>query len=75
MTLIDLERMSSPTITAAVAAAVLGQDAQSIRDQAHYDPKMLGYPVIVTGRRVKIPRVPFIRYLAGASSPNGWTNT
>lgn len=75
MTIADLENMDSPTLTPAVVAEVLGQDPQSIRDQAHYDPKMLGYPVIVTGRRVRIPRVPFIQFLSGASSPNGWTST
>ena len=65
ITLSDLEAMTCPTITADIAAAVLDQDSQNIRDQAHYDPKMLGYPVIVNGRRVKIPRIPFINYLRG----------
>jgi hypothetical protein len=66
-TLSELERMDCPTITPATVASILGQDPQSIRDQAHYDPKMLGYPVIVTGRRIKIPRLPFIQFIKGGT--------
>ncbi len=67
LSIADLEKMDCPSITAEVAAAVLDHDPQSIRLQAHCDPKMLGYPVIVTGRRVKIPRIPFINYLRGVT--------
>lgn len=65
MTISDIERLTCPTLTPAQVAAVLNQDPQSIRLQAHFDPRMLGYPVIVTGRRVRIPRVPFIRFVTG----------
>jgi hypothetical protein len=67
LTISDLERMACLTITPAIAASVLNQDPHSIRLQAHCDPKMLGYPVIVTGRRVKIPRIPFIQFIKGGT--------
>lgn len=67
MTIEDLERMTCPTITADIAAKVIDCEAQSIRDQAQHDPKMLGFPVCVMGRRVRIPRMLFINYLRGVS--------
>jgi hypothetical protein len=29
------------------------------------DPSKLGFPVIVAGRRVKVPKAPFIKYMRG----------
>lgn len=42
---------------------VLGLSPQGIRNQARTDPAKLGFPVIVSGNKVKIPRVPFINYV------------
>lgn len=56
--------MSSPMlIPIEDAARLLGVHPQSIRDQAHIDPKMLGFPVCVIGARVLIPKEPFYRFI------------
>jgi hypothetical protein len=44
-------------------AAILGCDAQAIRDVAKETPERLGFPVTVMGTRTKIPRKPFLRFL------------
>ena len=67
MTLTDLEQLSAPTITPAQAGAVLGIDPNTIRWQARDDPSMLGFPVIVVKSRTYIPRLPFLRFLKGAT--------
>ena len=65
MTLSDLKNMTSETITPAVAARVLNCDPQWIRIVARQQPHRLGFPVVVLGSRVKIPRVGFIRFMEG----------
>ena len=45
---------------------VLGADPQTIRLQARLRPELLNFPVIVMGNRVKIPRIPFLRYMGVA---------
>ena len=47
-------------------ADYLGTDPNTIRIQAHENAKMLGFPVIVLGSRVKIPKEGFIRFCKGA---------
>lgn len=49
--------------TAAEVCWVLGSDPQTIRDTARQRPELLGFPVILTGSRVKIPRIPFLRFM------------
>lgn len=65
MTIDDIRMSSHIYLTAADIAPILRCDPHSIRAQAHRDPSALGYPVIVTGHRVRIPRKPFIQYLEG----------
>ncbi len=45
------------------AARLLGVHPQSIREQAHRDPKKLGFPVSVVGTRVLIPKEPFYKFI------------
>lgn len=45
------------------AARFLHCDPQLLRQQAHQDPYSLGFPVTVIGRRVRIPRAAFMRYI------------
>ena len=47
-------------------ASVLQCDQYSINLQAQADPTKLGFPVIVMGRRVRIPRIGFIRFCENA---------
>lgn len=65
MTLDDIRASSRIYLSPADIAPILQCDPHSIRVQAHQDPSALGYPVIVIGRRIRIPRVPFIQYLGG----------
>lgn len=62
MNLKDFERMDKPFLRAADIAPYLGVDAQDIRTQAQTEPLKLGFPVVVTGNRVRIPRLAFIHF-------------
>lgn len=44
-------------------AEVLGCKAYSINVQAQQDPSKLGFPVCVTGSRVRIPRLGFLHWM------------
>lgn len=60
--LTDIEHLDCDFLRATDIAGVLGIDPQDIRGQAQVDASKLGFPVIVTGRRVRIPREGFINY-------------
>lgn len=62
-----IKQMDSVTITPAQAAPVLSCDPHFIRIMAREKPDALGFPVTVVGRRTKIPRLPFIKYIEGAN--------
>ena len=68
MTIDQLRTSTDVYINAADVAPILRCDAQQIRAQAHRDPAMLGYPVVIIGRRVRIPRIPFLLFLDGRGS-------
>lgn len=55
--------MSPLLISLEDAGRLLGVNPQSIREQAHNDPKKLGFPVSVIGTRVLIPKEPFFKFL------------
>lgn len=57
------------TISPQQASTVVGSDPQLIRYQAKHNPQRLGFPVIVTGNRVKIPRIPFLRFMGLIDTP------
>lgn len=68
LTVNDIRAMSKPTILASEAAQVLGCDPQWLRLMARERPERLGFPVCcVSAHRVKIPRLPFIKFLDGQS--------
>jgi hypothetical protein len=46
-------------------ADILHIDACDIRKQARKDPSKLGFPVIMAGYRMKIPKQAFIRFMRG----------
>ena len=64
-TLEDLEASTALTLTCTQVAGILNADAQTIHLQAVTKPEMLGFPVIVDGTRVRIPRIPFIKFMRG----------
>jgi hypothetical protein len=63
MTLEDIQTSTKPFLSPADIAPVLHCDPQCIREQAHHDPDKIGFPVIIMGHRVRIPRIPFLKYL------------
>lgn len=50
-------------ITVADIAPILHCDPQCIRRQAKDDPEVLGFPVLRIGSRLRIPRIPFLKFL------------
>lgn len=62
-TLQDLIELDRECLTPQHVAHVLQSDPQTIRLCARQRPELLGFPVIITGRRVKIPRIPFLRFM------------
>lgn len=63
MTIPEIKAYGEDTLTAAQIAPVVNADPNLIRGQAHENPAALGFPVIVMGTRVKIPRIPFLRFM------------
>lgn len=67
MTMDQIRTSDKDFLSAEEIAEVIGTHPQSVRLQAHEDPAMLGFPVVVIGRRVKIPRLGFIKFMEGGS--------
>jgi hypothetical protein len=65
MSIKDIESIDKEFLLATDVAKFLGSDAHHIRVQAQKDKSKLGFPVIVIGTRVKIPKEAFLNYLRG----------
>lgn len=63
MTIEELKNSTRILVDAEDVAKILGVNPQSIRGQAHLDPRFLGFRVIVIGDRTMIPRKPFLEYI------------
>lgn len=63
LTLDELAALPVEVLTPAQVAPVLCLDQDTIRGQARSCPELLGFPVVVAGNRVKIPKRPFIRFM------------
>lgn len=74
VTLEDIEGMDKEFLLASDIAPILSVDPQDIRTQARIDPNKLGFPVIVTGSRTRIPRRGFV-YFCRYGRPAGQTPT
>lgn len=61
-TLEDIERIASPVLLPRQIAAYLKCSPYTINCQAQQAPDRLGFPVIVAGSRVKIPKDGFINF-------------
>jgi len=61
----ELREYPREWLTVAQVAPILGCDPQALRVWAKQRPQDLGFPVVVMGTRVKIPREPFIRFMTG----------
>lgn len=66
----ELANLDTATLTPKQAAPALGCNPYRINLMAKNDAKrsLLGFPVIMVGKRVKIPRIPFLKFL-------GWEET
>ena len=62
-TLAELEALPGEVLTCQQIAPILGANPATIHGQAVDRPEKLGFPVIVMGSRVKIPKQPFVRFL------------
>lgn len=63
MTLDELMQSKKLFVNPSDIAPILRCDPQCIRHQARASPSALGFPVIVQGSRVRIPRIPFLRFI------------
>lgn len=61
MTLAEIKASDKIVLLAKDIAPVIGSDEQTIRMSARLG--LLGFPCFFAGNRLKIPRVPFLRYL------------
>lgn len=67
-TLEDIEKIDSPILLPRQIAGYLKCAQYTINCQAMQDPSKLGFPVIMTGARVKIPKEGFINYCRGIAA-------
>lgn len=65
LTLDQIEALPVEVLTCAQVAPLLGANPATIHGQATERPELLGFPVIVAGSRVKIPKRPFLRFMRG----------
>lgn len=65
MTLFEIESMEKETLSVAEVCSCLGGDPLAFRIQARTNPAALGFPVIVLGSRVKIPKQAFLKFMRG----------
>lgn len=63
MTLEELEAIPKATLTPEQVASYLGCSPQNIRNQAQANATALGFPCIVMGSTVRIPRLAFCNYM------------
>lgn len=63
MTLQEIIASDKPFLTPAEVAPVMGADPHTIRCTARQRPELLGFPFTFSGNRMKIPRIPFLRFM------------
>lgn len=61
----ELKGLEADYLTPKDVAECLGCTAYAINQQAAADASKLGFPVSIIGKRVKIPRKAFIRFMEG----------
>ena len=66
LTLEDIEKIPREYLIPKEVAQVIGCYPYGITLAARNDPESLGFPVIVLGRRTKIPKQAFLNYMCGA---------
>lgn len=59
----DLAAIDQDYLTCTQAAGVLRVGQYNLHEAAIDRPESLGFPVVVIGRRVRIPKIPFLRHM------------
>jgi hypothetical protein len=73
-----LQALDKPLLTCLDVARIMECDQYDLHMQAEVNAAALGFPVIIMGRRVKIPKAAFLDYIArnvlgdGCNSAAGW---
>lgn len=70
MTLQQIESDTREILIPADIAPILECDPHDIRVAAHQKPELLGFPVVLIGNRVKIPRLAFLKFMKGEQQEN-----
>lgn len=68
MTIAEIRQSKKTVLTPEDVCEVLSCRRHNINLQAQNDPSKLGFPVIVMGSRVKIPREAFLRFWDGTQN-------
>ncbi len=63
--LAQLKATDKPFLIPREVAPLLGCKVYAVNLAAQQDPKKLGFPVCIIGTRVKIPRIPFLKFIEG----------
>lgn len=63
MTVDEIKASTKQFLTPADIAPVLGSNPHTVRCTARQRPDLLGFEFAFTGNRMKIPRIPFLRFL------------
>ena len=63
MTLAEIYAMDKEWLLPREVAAVLHTTDHSVRVCARQRPDLLGFPTVIMGTRVKIPRIPFLKFM------------
>lgn len=63
MTLEEMKCSTKLFLTPAEIAPVLGCDPHTVRCTARQRPDLLGFEFMFSGNRMKIPRIPFLRWI------------
>ena len=75
MTLNEIKQSDTAYLNITDIAGVLNAAPQAIRNQIWREPERLGFPVIVIGTRIRIPRIPFLDFLTGEGvNSEKWDN-
>jgi hypothetical protein len=63
MTIEEIKASPKMFLIPADIAPLIGSDPHTIRCTAKQRPDLLGFEFTFTGNRMKIPRIPFLRFL------------
>jgi hypothetical protein len=68
MNIQDIKHSEAAFLTAKDIADIMRVDPQSIRNQAKKNPVALGFPICFVGNQLKIPRIPFLKFIGEEST-------